>query len=132
MMKHSPKAMTLLIFLGLLAVGLLAGYFSGLVGIGGGVIIVPALILLFGFTQYAAQGTTLALLIPPIGIFAVWKYYKEGYVDIKTAIVICIGFIIGSYFGSVTAVSLPQETLRKVFAIILVILGLKMFFTPAN
>lgn len=120
--------MSIAVFLGLLLLGLLAGYFSGLVGIGGGVIIVPTLVLLFGFSQYVAQGTTLAILIPPIGILAVWKYYQNGYVDIKTAAVICVGFIIGGYLGSITAVNIPQVTLRKIFAAVLVILGIRMFF----
>jgi uncharacterized membrane protein YfcA len=124
--KH--HTMSVLTFLGLLALGLAAGYFSGLVGIGGGVIIVPALVLLFGFTQYAAQGTTLALLIPPIGILAVWQYYQRGYVDVKTAAIICAGFIVGGLLGSLTAVNIPQDSLRKIFAVVLVILGIKMFF----
>ncbi len=118
--------MSIYIFIGLLVLGMVAGYFSGLVGIGGGVIIVPALVLLFGFTQYSAQGTTLALLVPPIGILAVWKYYQKGFVDIRTAIVICIGFIIGGYLGSITAVNISQDSLRKIFAATLIILGVKM------
>ena len=121
------KQMSILLILGLILLGIAAGYFSGLVGIGGGIIIVPALVLLFGFTQYAAQGTTLALLVPPIGILAVWKYYQSGYVNVKTAAIICVGFVIGSYLGSITAVSIPQETLRKIFAILLVALGIRMF-----
>jgi uncharacterized membrane protein YfcA len=121
--------MSILVLLGLLAIGIVAGYFSGLVGIGGGVIIVPALVLFFGFSQYVAQGTTLALLIPPIGILAVMKYYKEGYVDIKTAAVICIGFVLGGYLGSVTAIGISQITLKRIFAIVLVGLGIKMFYS---
>lgn len=120
--------MSVYAFFGLLILGIVAGYFSGLVGIGGGVIIVPALVLLFGFTQYSAQGTTLALLIPPIGILAVWKYYQQGAVDVKTAAVICLGFILGGYLGSATAINIPQDTLRKIFAALLVVLGIKMFF----
>ena len=121
------QQMSILLILGLILLGIAAGYFSGLVGIGGGIIIVPALVLLFGFTQYAAQGTTLALLVPPIGILAVWKYYQSGYVNVKTAAIICVGFVIGSYLGSNTAVSIPQETLRKIFAILIVALGIRMF-----
>lgn len=120
--------MTVITIAGLLALGLAAGYFSGLVGIGGGVIIVPALVLLFGFTQYAAQGTTLALLVPPVGILAVWRYFQDGYVDIRTAAIICIGFVLGGYLGGSTAVAIPQETLRKVFGGLLVLLGIRMFF----
>lgn len=123
------KNMSTLTLLGLLAIGIAAGYFSGLVGIGGGVIIVPALVLLFGFSQYAAQGTTLAMLVPPIGIFAVYKYYQNGYVDIKTAAIICIGFMLGSYLGGSIAVNLPQGILRKTFSVLLIVLGIKMFLS---
>jgi uncharacterized membrane protein YfcA len=127
MNPSNNNQMSTLLLIGLILLGIAAGYFSGLVGIGGGVIIVPALVLLFGFTQYAAQGTTLALLIPPIGILGVWKYYQSGYVNIKTAAIICVGFTIGSYLGSITAVNIPQETLRKIFALLLIVLGIKMF-----
>ena len=120
--------MSLITIIGLLALGMAAGYFSGLVGIGGGVIIVPALILFFGFNQHMAQGTTLALLIPPIGILAVWNYYKEGFVDIQTALMICIGFIFGGYLGSITAINISENVLRKIFAVILIALGVKTFF----
>lgn len=110
----------------MLLIGIIAGFLSGLVGIGGGVIIVPSLILLYGFSQYSAQGTTLALLIPPIGFFAVREYYMKGYVDLKTATLICIGFIIGGYIGGKSAVHLPQEILRKIFAVVIILLGIKM------
>lgn len=120
--------MNVFIMLGLLLLGLIAGYFSGLVGIGGGVIIVPALILLFGFNEHTAQGTTLALLVPPIGILAVMSYFQKGYVDIKTAVIICIGFVLGGYFGGKMAVGISEEMLRKIFAVALVAIGLKMFF----
>ncbi len=118
--------MNIFVMLGLLLVGLVAGYFSGLIGIGGGVIIVPALVLLFGFTEHTAQGTTLALLVPPIGILAVMSYYQKGYVDIKTAIIICIGFVIGGFIGGKMAVSINETTLRKIFAVVLILLGAKI------
>src|SRR5271170_4759071 len=112
--------MNLFTILGLLLLGIVAGYFSGLVGIGGGVIIVPALVLLFGYTEHTAQGTTLALLIPPIGILAVLSYYQKGYVDIKTAAIICIGFFIGGFIGGKMAIGLSESVLKKVFAITLI------------
>lgn len=115
--------------IGLLLLGILAGYFSGLVGIGGGVIIVPALVFLFGFSQHAAQGTTLALLVPPIGILAALSYYQKGYVDIKTAAIICVGFLVGGYVGGKLAVGLSESVLKKTFAITLIALGIKMFFS---
>lgn len=120
--------MAILTILGLLFLGLLAGYFSGLIGIGGGVIIVPALILLFGFAQHRAQGTTLAMLIPPIGILAVADYYKKGFVDVKTALLLCAGFVIGGYLGGRFAVHMPEATLRRIFSIVLILIGIRLFF----
>ncbi len=114
--------------IGLVILGLLAGYLSGLVGIGGGIIMVPVLVLLFGFTQHKAQGTTLALLMIPVGIFGVMNYHKTGNVDIKTAFLLCCGFVLGSYLGSKTAISLSQDALRKIFAVLMFIVAIRMFF----
>jgi uncharacterized protein len=111
-----------------LLLGLAAGILSGLVGIGGGVLIVPALVFLFGLTQQQAQGTTLALLVPPIGILAAWTYYKQGFVDIKIAGFIAIGFIVGSLFGARYATGLSNEILGKIFGSVIVLIGLKMIF----
>lgn len=108
--------------------GLAAGILSGLVGLGGGILIVPALVFLFGFSQQQAQGTTLALLVPPIGILAAWTYYKHGFVDVKVAAVIAAGFIIGSLFGARFAVGVPNAVLEKVFGIVIVLIGLRMIF----
>src|ERR1035437_10005093 len=124
-LKNNNK-MSLLTIIGLLILGLTAGYFSGLVGIGGGVIIVPALVLLFGFSQHTAKGTTLALLVPPIGILAAFSYYQKGFVDMRTAILICIGFIIGGFIGGKMAIGLSENLMKKIFAIVLILLGIKM------
>src|SRR5665648_335562 len=97
-----------------LLLGLSAGVLSGLIGIGGGTIIVPALIYLFGLTQHQAQGTTLALLIPPIGLLAAWTYYKNGYVNLTIAVFICLGFFIGGLVGAKVAVGLSNEILREI------------------
>jgi uncharacterized membrane protein YfcA len=113
---------------GYVVLGLVAGVLSGLIGLGGGFIVVPALVFLFGFSQHQAQGTTLALLVPPIGILAAMTYYKQGFVDIKVAAFIAAGFIVGSLFGSRYAMSLSSETLGKVFGVALVVIGLKMAF----
>lgn len=120
--------MDVTIIIGIILLGLLAGYLSGLVGIGGGIVMVPVLALLFGFTQHKAQGTTLALLMIPVGIFGVMNYYKTGNVDVKTALLLCCGFVLGNYLGSKTAITLSQETLRKVFAILMFVVAVKMFF----
>jgi len=120
--------MTLIIIFGLLLLGMLAGYFSGLVGVGGGIILVPALIYLFGMSQHEAQGTTLAIMIPPIGILAVIEYYKKQYVDFRIALVIIVGFVAGSYFGGKLAVGIPDYILKRIFAFLLIIIAVKMLF----
>jgi uncharacterized protein len=111
----------LLVFL-----GLAAGTLSGLIGIGGGIIIIPALVLFFGLTQHQAQGTTLALLIPPIGILAAWTYYRQGFVDIRIALFIAMGFVAGSYFGARFATRLSGMTLERVFGFALLVIAVKM------
>jgi uncharacterized protein len=121
--------MEILFIFGLITLGVIAGALSGLIGIGGGIIIIPALVLIFGLSQKMAQGTTLALLIPPIGLLAAITYYKQGYVDIRIAAIIIIGFIIGSLFGAKLAVKLPVEMLSKVFAVTLILIGVKMLFS---
>lgn len=112
----------------LIIVGIAAGLLSGLVGIGGGLIIVPALIFFLGFSQKLAQGTSLGILLLPIGVLAVMQYYKAGYVDVKTVWLVAVGFLAGSYFGSKIALSLPQETVKKIFAILLLVIAFKMLF----
>lgn len=104
-------------------IGLFAGVISGLIGIGGGIIVVPCLIYIFGFSQHSAQGTTLAMMIPPIGLLAAWAYYKQGHVNIPVAGLICLGFIIGGYFGAKLAIGLPEVILRKIFGVSLLIIA---------
>jgi uncharacterized membrane protein YfcA len=112
----------------LILVGIAAGILGGLVGIGGGIIIVPSLIYFLNFSQKSAQGTSLGLLLLPMGILGVLQYYKQGHVDFKVVIILAIGFLAGSYFGSKIALSLPQETVKKMFAILLLIIAIKMLF----
>ncbi len=109
--------------------GLAAGALSGLIGIGGGVFIVPALIFFFGLSQHQAQGTTLALLVPPIGFLAAWTYYRQGYVDLKIAGFVCIGFFFGGYLGARMATGLPNSVLERVFGVALLVIAIKMIFT---
>ena len=111
-----------------IVLGLLAGIASGLLGIGGAVIIIPALIYIFGFTQHLAQGTTLALMVPPIGLLAAWTYYRQGYVDLKVAVFICLGFFIGGLGGAKIATILSGEILRRVFGLALLVISLHMIF----
>jgi len=112
----------------LLTIGLLGGFASGLVGIGGGVIIVPALVYILGYSQHAAQGTTLALMVPPIGILAAFHYYQKGYVNLSSAAIICVGFILGSYFGANKSVQFDEVLLKRIFAVTLLVIGVKMLF----
>jgi uncharacterized membrane protein YfcA len=114
--------------IGLLAVGLVAGMLSSMVGIGGGVVIVPALVFLFAMSQKMAQGTSLALLMTPVGIFAVINYYKAGYVDLKFAGVIIVAFVIGSFLGSKIALGLPENTIKKIFGVFLMLVSVKYLF----
>ena len=111
-----------------IVLGLAAGILSGLIGIGGGTIIVPALVFIFGLSQHMAQGTTLALLVPPIGILAAWAYYKEGYVDLHVAGWICLGFVIGGLIGARAATYLSNIMLERVFGFALLLISLKMIF----
>ena len=116
------------ILLLLTAIGLAVGFFGGMFGVGGGVILIPALVYLMGMEQHSAQGTSVAILLPPIGIVAAYNYYKAGHVDIKYALIIAFTFIIGSYFGSKLAIRLPEELSRRIFAVVLFLISLKMFF----
>jgi uncharacterized membrane protein YfcA len=108
--------------------GVVAGIFSGLIGIGGGIIIVPMLVLLFGLSQHTAQGTTLALMVPPIGLLAALAYYKQGFVDLKIAAFICVGFFIGGLFGAKFALGIPEPILKKIFGIVLLAVSIRMIF----
>lgn len=112
----------------LIIVGICAGFLAGFAGVGGGIILVPALVYIFGFSQHEAQGTTLALMLPPIGFLAAWQYYKAGNVDIRIALVIIAGFVIGSYFGGKVAVNIPNALLKKIFAILMLIVAIKILF----
>jgi uncharacterized membrane protein YfcA len=106
--------------------GLVAGLLSGLIGIGGGVIVVPALLFLFGFSQHQAQGTTLALMVPPIGLPAAWTYYKEGNVNFEVALLICVGFFLGGFIGARFATGLSNVALERVFGVAMLAIGMKM------
>jgi uncharacterized membrane protein YfcA len=110
----------------LLLFGLAAGVLSGLLGIGGGIFIIPALVLLLGFSQHTAQGTTLAMMVPPIGLLAAWVYYKSGFVDLKVAGLMCIGFFVGGFFGAKFATAIPEAALSRIFGVAMFIISVKM------
>lgn len=117
--------------IGLLILGIAAGVLSGLTGVGGGIIIVPALIYIFGYSSHLAQGTTLALLVPPIGVLAAWAYYQKGFVDIPAAALIAAGFIAGTVVGSKMGIGFSEDVLRKIFACLLIVVAVKMLMHKA-
>ncbi|CAM4085893.1 sulfite exporter TauE/SafE family protein [Flavobacterium jumunjinense] len=123
------KKMTIQTILSLVLIGILAGLLSGLVGVGGGVIMVPLLILFLGLNQHQAQGTSLAVLAVPVTLLAAYTYHKEGHLDWRYAAVIAVFFVVGGVIGSKIAISLDQKMLKKVFGVILLIIAGKMLLT---
>ncbi len=123
---NNKRSMDVQIVLSLILIGILAGILSGLVGVGGGVVMVPLLVLLLGFNQHQAQGTSLAVLVVPVTAVAVYTYHKEGFIDWRYVGIIALFFVIGGYFGSKIAVGLDQKMLKKVFGLILLLIAGKM------
>ncbi len=115
------------IVLGLLT-GLVVGLFSGLIGVGGGIILVPILVYFFKMDQHMAQGTSLTMLLPPTGLLAFWEYYQAGHTNLKLGLMMSAGVFLGGYLGGVWAQQIPAPTLRKVFAVVLAGVAVKMFF----
>ena len=109
--------------------GLIAGVFSGMFGIGGGTILIPALVFLFGLTQHQAQGTTLAIMVPPIGILAAWSYWRVGNVKISMAGFICLGFVIGGLLGAGLINNVPDPALKRLFGFFMLFIALRMIFS---
>ncbi|HPA71620.1 MAG: sulfite exporter TauE/SafE family protein [Spirochaetes bacterium] len=110
------------------AIGFAAGVLSGFIGIGGGVVMIPALVFVLGYHQRLAQGTTLAAMVLPIGIFAAWEYWKSGDVNVRVALLIALGFLAGGYFGAKYAVNVDEVILRKVFGVLMFALSIKLIF----
>lgn len=123
---NNKRPMDVQIVLSLVLIGVLAGILSGLVGVGGGIVMVPLLVLLLGFNQHQAQGTSLAVLVVPVTAVAVYTYHKEGFIDWRYVGIIALFFVIGGYFGSKLAVGLDQKMLKKVFGFILLFIAGKM------
>ena len=121
--------MTLIQLLLLISIGLLSGMLAGFLGIGGAIIVIPALIVLLGLSQHEAQGTSLAFMVPPIGILAAWNYWKGGYVNWKFALILSLTFVLGAYLGSLYSIHLPQRILRKIFGVLLLAVAVKMIFS---
>jgi uncharacterized protein len=113
----------------LIIIGLVAGFLGGMLGLGGAIILIPAMVLFLAMDQRMAQGTTMAIMLPPIGLFAAYNYYKAGFVNIRYALVIAVVFMIGGYLGSKLALNLPVSVLKKIFAVMLTLIAAKMVFT---
>ncbi|MES2587905.1 MAG: sulfite exporter TauE/SafE family protein [Bacteroidota bacterium] len=109
-------------------IGVVAGVFGGIFGLGGAIIIIPALVMLLGFSQQMAQGTALIMMVLPVGALAAFQYYQKGFVDIKAALILSAFFFIGGYFGAKFATQIPQDILKKIFAFMLVGIAFKMWF----
>jgi uncharacterized protein len=112
----------------IILIGLVAGMLSGLVGIGGGIIIVPALVIFLGFSQHQAMGTSLGILLLPAGILAAVNYYKQGYIDIKVVLLLFVGFLVGGYLGSKFSLSLSESVVKRIFAVVMILVASKMLF----
>jgi len=113
----------------LVMIGLITGAFAGMLGIGGGLILIPALVYLIGLSEHEAIGTSLAVMLPPIGLFAAYNYYKTGHVNLIYALILAVAFMVGSYFTSKIAINMPENLIRKIFSVFLLIIAFKMFFS---
>jgi uncharacterized membrane protein YfcA len=113
----------------LIIIGIITGIMAGMLGIGGAIIMIPALVFLLGISQQTAQGTSLAVMLPPIGVIAAYNYYKAGFVNIKFAIILAVFFLVGSYFGSKFALNIPQNILKKIFGVLLLLVAAKMLLS---
>ena len=123
-MKMSVSTLLLL-----LLIGIVTGIMAGMLGIGGAIIMIPAMVFLLGFSQHMAQGTSLAVMLPPIGIIAAYNYWKAGHVNLTFALILAVAFIIGSFFGSKIALQMPQALLKKIFGVLLLLVAAKMLLS---
>lgn len=113
---------------GLCIIGMVAGMLSGMVGIGGGIIVVPALVFIYGFSQKMAQGTSLAMLLPPIGVLSVLAYHKVGNVRWDAALILILAFLLGSFFGAKIVNRINDQMVKKLFAIFMIVVAVKYLF----
>jgi hypothetical protein len=112
----------------LIVIGLLAGFTGSAFGLGGGIIIVPALVFFMGFSQHQAQGTSLGVLVFPVALLGAYNYYKAGYINTKFVVVLALAFVVGSYLGSLMSISIPEKLLKKLFGFFILLVSLKMIF----
>jgi uncharacterized membrane protein YfcA len=121
--------MTITQLIVLILLGLLSGLLSGVFGIGGAIIVIPALIFIVGLSQHEAQGTSLAFMLPPVGILATWNYWKAGYVNWKIALVLSVTFVIGAYLGSHFSLHINDRILRRLFGVLMILVAVKLIFS---
>jgi uncharacterized membrane protein YfcA len=113
----------------LIVIGIISGLLAGVFGIGGAIIVIPALVFILGLSQHDAQGTSLAFMLPPVGILATWNYWKAGHVDWKIAAVLSVTFVVGAYFGSQLSVNISDRMLRRVFGVLMLVMAVRMIFS---
>lgn len=111
-------------------IGITAGVLGGMLGLGGAIIIIPAMVMLLGYSQQSAQGTALLMMVLPVGSLAAWQYYQKGFVDIKAALLLGLFFFVGGFFGAKIATQIPDLLLKRSFAVFLIVLGVKLLFFP--
>jgi hypothetical protein len=121
--------MTITQLLILIVVGILSGMLAGVFGVGGAIIVIPALVFILGLSQHDAQGTSLAFMLPPVGILATWNYWKAGHVNWKMALVLSLTFVVGAYLGSHFSINISDKTLRRMFGVLMLIIAIKMIFS---
>jgi uncharacterized membrane protein YfcA len=120
--------LTISVIIILLLVGIFSGALSGLIGVGGGIIIVPCLVYFLAFSQKMAQGTSLGILLLPAGILGVIQYYKQGHIDFKVVVIVALGFVVGNFIGSKLALAISDVVLKKIFAVVLILVAVKILF----
>ncbi len=113
----------------LIIVGIMSGLLAGVFGVGGAIIVIPALVFILGLSQHEAQGTSLAFMLPPVGILATWNYWKAGHVNWKIALILSLTFIIGAYLGSHLSINISDKTLRRLFGGLMLLIAFKMIFS---
>ena len=113
----------------LIVVGILSGMLAGIFGVGGAIIVIPALVFILGLSQHDAQGTSLAFMLPPVGILATWNYWKAGHVNWKMALILSLTFVLGAYLGSVFSINISDKILRRLFGVLMLVIAIKMIFS---
>lgn len=126
---YKNKIMALSQLLILIVIGIISGVLAGVFGVGGAIIVIPALVFILGLSQHQAQGTSLAFMLPPVGILATWNYWKAGHVDWKVALVLSLTFVVGAYFGSKLSLDISDRALRRSFGVLMIVMALKMIFS---